>query len=441
MRILGERKYALWPRQHMSRVASLLCGAALLGMLLTTRVAEPQSLARPGWAGSGMTAERWWPHAVLCEVRPGSFAANADATSGSTLRRVASHMEDLQTLGIDAVLLRGLESGVAQPASAQTHSVPPAAVVDLDPRYGTLDEFDQLVSEAVRHGVRVLVELHRGATGPAMIADARFWLNRGVTGLALAGGDEAQTRALRGVLHSYIGERVLIAGGAVPSVSASATDTDLLARARTSRTPRRSETTRVVQLDQPDLLVIRLPAVAQGAAAMRQSLERAQALLSARPPVPLLSAGEGSDESASTRVFATALLGSGGAVLLAADDLDLRDAASAAPSSIFAWYRQWTGLHRGDPVMRTGTDTLLDHDAEGALVWVRRSSAGGATVVAICNLTNQPLHLSLVEDIARLRLRGSFLRTIARSDNGMGAMPLRAVTLPPFGVYVGELSR
>ena len=47
----------------------------------------------------------------------------------------------------------------------------------------------------------------------------------------------------------------------------------------------------------------------------------------------------------------------------------------------------------------------------------------------------------LVSDIERLRLRGSFLRAIARSDGGMGAMPLREVVLPAYGVFVGELSR
>ncbi len=91
--------------------------------------------------------------------------------------------------------------------------------------------------------------------------------------------------------------------------------------------------------------------------------------------------------------------------------------------------------------MRSGEMILLDHDAEGALVWVRQSRGGGAPIVAICNVTDKPLRLSLVTDIQRLKLRGSFLRTVARSDGGMGAMPLREIVLPPFGVYAGELSR
>lgn len=175
---------------------------------------------------------------------------------------------------------------------------------------------------------------------------------------------------------------------------------------------------------------------------MRSAIERARAFVDGRAPVPLLSAEGSTVEVASSRVLATALLGSGGAVLLRADDLDMAHAASGpTESSVFNWYRQWSGLHRGNATMRSGADTLLDHDAEGALVWVRTSHGGGLPVVAICNTTDKPLRLSLVNEIQRLGLRGSFLRTVARSDNGMGAMPLRDVVLPAFGVYVGELSR
>jgi hypothetical protein len=36
-------------------------------------------------------------------------------------------------------------------------------------------------------------------------------------------------------------------------------------------------------------------------------------------------------------------------------------------------------------------------------------------------------------------LKGSFLRTVMRSDNAMGGMHLDSMTLPPFGVFIGEL--
>jgi hypothetical protein len=47
--------------------------------------------------------------------------------------------------------------------------------------------------------------------------------------------------------------------------------------------------------------------------------------------------------------------------------------------------------------------------------------------------------LSLTAAIKQLNLRGFFLRPLLRSYDAMGAQPLDNVTLPPFGVYIGEL--
>lgn len=425
--------------RHRRCVNNLLRGSLALATFLISGVARTQTLARPGWAGSGMTVERWWTNAVLCEMKPDSLAAEGSAEEGSTLRRLTVRLDDLQTLGIDAVLLRDLEP---QALSKEIEGRRPSRVgVQIDERYGTLEEFDELVSDAVRHGIRVLVELRGSAHGTDLMEDERFWLSRGVTGLAVGGDDPAEMRAVRGVLRGYVGERVLIAeknGGA----EATSAEVDAApARARNEGAAG-DRTGQAAQGDRPDLVRVTLPSVSQGPAAMRHAIEHARARANVRAPAPLLSAGESSNEMASARVLATALLGSGGAVLLRVDDLDLPHAqGSSTQSSIFNWYRQWSGLHRGNAVMRSGDDTLLDHDAEGALVWVRGSRGGSAPIVAILNVADKPLRLSLVADIERLRLRGSFLRTISRSDGGMGAMPLREVVLPAFGVYVGELGR
>jgi hypothetical protein len=60
-------------------------------------------------------------------------------------------------------------------------------------------------------------------------------------------------------------------------------------------------------------------------------------------------------------------------------------------------------------------------------------------VVVICNLSAQPVQLSLKPDVQRLHLRGSFLRTLLRSDDGRGPMDLESITLPPYAVYIGQL--
>lgn len=356
------------------------------------------------------------------------------------------HLDDLQTLGIDAVLLRNLEAEgePARSSSVAAKGASPLAV-EMDPRFGTLDEFDDLVRDAVRHGMRVLVELRPGAHGANLTDDARFWLNRGVTGISLSRvplerDDADAIRGLRGMLRGYVGERVLIAAKTTKASNVSA---QVDASSAHAGVPGAAREEAAARPDQPDLSRISLAAPDAGAAAMRASLERARLMLGAQGPVPLLSADEHAQNPAVARLLAASLLGSSGAILLRADDLDLQHASDGAgqQSSVFAWYRLWSGLHRGNAAMRSGHETLLDHDSEGALVWVRQSRGGGAPIVTISNVTGKPLRLSLVADVERLHLRGSFLRTLARSDGGMGAMPLREIVLPPFAVYAGELSR
>jgi alpha-glucosidase len=58
-----------------------------------------------------------------------------------------------------------------------------------------------------------------------------------------------------------------------------------------------------------------------------------------------------------------------------------------------------------------------------------------------CNLSAVPVTLSLTAATKSLNLHGSFLRTLLRSDQHLGPQDLDAVTLPPFGVYIGELGR
>jgi hypothetical protein len=92
--------------------------------------------------------------------------------------------------------------------------------------------------------------------------------------------------------------------------------------------------------------------------------------------------------------------------------------------------------------LASGASLTINRDDQNVLVLVRKPkvvSAGSPVLVLLFNLTAQPVRLSLKADIAKLGLRGSFLRTILRSDEGMGTMHLDEMTLPPHCAYVGEL--
>jgi alpha-glucosidase len=108
------------------------------------------------------------------------------------------------------------------------------------------------------------------------------------------------------------------------------------------------------------------------------------------------------------------------------------------------WYKQLAALHHDNTTLRFGSKTFLDFDAQNALVWVNRPakpSVLNPPIVVLCNLSSSPVQLSLTAAMKKLDMHGFFLRALLRSDNGMGAQDLDAVSLPPFSVYIGELRR
>ncbi len=394
-------------------------------------MAAAQVLARPGWAGSGVTVEPWWRQAVMVEIWPA--APGRPSERGSPLREMRSQLDSLRSFGVDAVLLRRGAAGTRPAVAAAggndagpvaSDPVPSGPVASslvasslVVPGLGTTDDFDALLGEASRRDIRILVELQGGGSAAATGAEARAWLNRGVAGLYLPGADPASVAAAQGALRSSAGSRLLITdapGGDGRSGSRSGTG----------------------------LVLTPLAGLGQqgNAAQLRASIDG----LSGHGDGSDLLAVEPPETGALLRVKAAAvLLSAPGAALLESSWLaGLGDSKTAAAEfdehSAAAQLRRMSALHRQMGV-RSGAATTLPSTGEGAVVWVRR--LGGRTVVVACNLTGKPVTLSIRDPLLRMHLRGSFLRTISRSDQGMGAMPLSQLFLPAAGVYLGELSR
>ncbi len=378
------------------------------------------------------------------------------AEAGTVLGRTRLQLGDLQTLGTDAILLRGMDAGAAGSGSEP----------QLAENYGTMDEFDQLMREASGRRMRLMVELPAGLTGDALLADARFWLNRGVSGLSLqadAGRPADVVHGLRGVLHGYVGERVLAAeaadgsaaarGGDGPDLvftvlrgfGAGAQTTDVAAvRAAIEGARRGGAGVSVAAIES------KAPAVKGG-----EAKARATALLTVRGSVALRAqdVGVGPEEQARMQAAereaaekrAVEAATSPAAASNARRAAAARKAAAATALELpgdatFAWYQRMIGMHRGSAAMLGGEQTMVNEDDKGALVAVWQGR-GGQPLVAVVNLHAEPCTMSLAEDFARLKLRGVFLRAVARTDTGMGAMPLGRVSLPGYGVYVGQLGR
>ncbi len=477
-----------------------------------------QTLARPGWQGSGIATNLWWKHAVFYHVDPANFSP---APGESPLHALTQRLDYLRALGVDALLLTPLQPDPAHPTA-------------ILPALGTLDDLDALLREASRRDLRVLLDLAPRIAAPRIpvaripateASDAaRFWLNRGIAGFHLSGSDDtahAQAAQLRKVIDSYLGHRILI-GDADPTLP-------IQPRQRTYKSPGTQTFDLVLDTSlseagkHPNKIPDNLTA-----SALRPVLDATQDLADAGRSLPLLATdgpgakrsfsryGDGQHNLAIAKVLATILLASRAEPLLYyGQELGVRDlgvqelgvhelgvydrnvqgkdvqqsgiptptfppliawdAPLAAvsgkpapapappptpaarnpapeprnaaleqsdPNSLFHWYRQLTALRHGNTTIAAGSSTTIDQDDKNVLVWVRQpqsKSSLNPPLVILCNLTAHPVTLSLKADLARLHLRGSFLRTVLRSDSGMGTLHLDAITIAPYTAYIGQL--
>jgi len=185
-----------------------LSATALFSTLLCL-TAPAQTLAHPGWAGSGLTPETWWRHAVIYRI---------DDNKLPTLTQLPS----LQAFGIDAIILTPqsmqptppvgttTDPGAPSPASGSralnttpdpTTPQKPEATPD-QPEATTPAEspltLDDFLFECSRLRIHVLIPLDLTPppnTTPAaqrdnLLALARSWLYRGAAGFVLSGLDK-----------------------------------------------------------------------------------------------------------------------------------------------------------------------------------------------------------------------------------------------------------
>lgn len=401
----------------------------LLTLCLSFILSAPaQTLARPGWAGFGTASAVWWKGASVYEIDPHSFGG---------LQGITQHLDYIHSLGTDAVLLTRFQSDAAHPQQ-------------IDPAAGTLDDLEELIHQASNRNMRILIDLGELAPATDLTGIARYWLNQGVAGFHINTIDQATQ--LRKIASNYIGQRIVI-GDLDPA--------------------------NPVKQGGPQLLLdVRLSKVNQlSAAALRAELEAAQPaqnlLLATDSPSTTRSItrlGDGQHDADIAKVVATLLFANhASALIYSGQELGLssgeinwgaqtavatgakklpEDPLSVAaqennPDSLLSWYRRLIALHHSNATISSAPTTItLDHDSENVLVWIRKPQATtykNPPVVIVCNLSAQPVHLSLQGDMKKLHLRGNFLRTILRSDNGMGPMSLDSMTLAPFGVYIGGL--
>jgi alpha-glucosidase len=102
-------------------------------------------LAKPG--------SQWWRSGVIYQIYPRSFAdSNGDGLGD--LKGITSRLDSLANLGIDAIWLSPFYSSPQKDAGYDVSNY-----VDVDPLFGTLADFDELLDKAHSLGLRVMIDL------------------------------------------------------------------------------------------------------------------------------------------------------------------------------------------------------------------------------------------------------------------------------------------
>lgn len=95
----------------------------------------------------------WWRGSVIYQIYPRSFQDSNNDGIGD-LNGIAERIPYLASLGVDAVWISPF---FTSPMKDFGYDV--SDYCDIDPMFGTLDDFDELVSTAHRSGIRVIIDL------------------------------------------------------------------------------------------------------------------------------------------------------------------------------------------------------------------------------------------------------------------------------------------
>src|SRR5271169_4612778 len=103
----------------------------------------------------GVDAEghAWWQNAVFYEIYPRSFADSNNDGIGD-LKGITAHLDYLKDLGVDAIWLTP-----CYPSPQVDFGYDISDYEAIDPKYGTMADFDHLIAEANKRQIRVLMDM------------------------------------------------------------------------------------------------------------------------------------------------------------------------------------------------------------------------------------------------------------------------------------------
>ena len=148
----------------------------------------------------------WWQDAVIYQIYPRSFQ-DSDGDGIGDLRGIEQRLDHLAWLGVEALWLSPV-----YPSPMYDMGYDVADYKGVDPIFGTLDDFDRLVSAARERGLRVLLDLvpcHTSIEHPWFgdHPDWYIWRDEPNNWLSAFGGSAWSRLNGRWYLHSFYPEQ------------------------------------------------------------------------------------------------------------------------------------------------------------------------------------------------------------------------------------------
>jgi glycosidase len=109
----------------------------------------------------------WWENAVLYQIFPKSFK-DTDGDGVGDLQGIVEKLDYLQELGVDGIWINPIYES---PGVDGGYDV--SDFTAIDPQYGTMDDFDELLAEAHARDIRVIMDLI-----PNHTSDEHEWFQR-----------------------------------------------------------------------------------------------------------------------------------------------------------------------------------------------------------------------------------------------------------------------
>ena len=131
---------------YLTRKAATFTAALLFLTGVLSAAAQPA-------APDAYQEQNWWRNAVFYEIYPRSFQdSNKDGIGD--LRGITQRLDYLKDLGVDAIWLTPI-----YPSPQVDFGYDIADYEAIDPKYGTMADFDRLIAEANKRHIRILMDM------------------------------------------------------------------------------------------------------------------------------------------------------------------------------------------------------------------------------------------------------------------------------------------